>query len=293
MVLPTGRALFQDMITACRTNFLRNIVNGVTNATKMPERLMFVQNGDASELIYDTDKPCQCELNLEWDATNKRIIEGHNVLIVNNTATNQLDFVGVAIPPALDLAHELGHFLYALNTPRVAANTVYGSVESRAQADYKTIFAGIPLTKLKEFSDLWKHGIFSEAVNILPSASMGVGGFLYSDGIMIGEALNVWVAGDHRRPQFFTLTDAAGMATAVAPPGLNLTNAAGHLLPSSSFIRFSHRNSAGFCSVFNILTTNAKTQFRALVERLLNKITIPTVGAVQQYPCTINDLPRI
>jgi hypothetical protein len=305
MALPTGQALFRDIIAACRTNFVNNRGAGVTNATKRPERLIFVQNGDVSELIHDSSKPYQCELNLEWDATNRRIMEGHNVLIVNNTTTGALDFVGVAVSPALDLAHELGHFLYALNTPRGAGGlSVHNSVGARAQGDYGTIFNGVLLPRpppplrvsFKKFRRIWNHITYAEPVNILPSASMGAGGFTftYSDGIMVGEALAAWGAGDPRRPQFFTLTNAAGMAAAVAPPGLNLTNAAGHLLPSSSFIRFSHRNSVGFFNVFSRgLNAVGRNNFRVLVGQLLNKITIPAVPGVAAHLCTIADLPQI
>jgi hypothetical protein len=310
MALPTGQGLFQNIITGCNANSVDNRAPGATMATRRPECLTFVQDGGASGLIYDDFYPARCGLNLELDAGTVRLIEGHNVLIVNNTATNALDFVGVAVSPALDLAHELGHFLYALGTLRGAGGTVYRDIVNRTQGDYNTIFNGvIPLPlplplPLKRFRGLWNHGVYAEAVNILPSAAMGVANvFPYSDGIMVGEALNVWGAGDHRCPQFFTLTNAAGVAGAAAPANLDLTDGHGNLLPSNRFIRFSHRDSVWFFNKFNGLAAapppgggpSEQDQFRALVGNLLNNITIPAGpgGVPPAHQCTINDLPRI
>jgi hypothetical protein len=308
LALPTGQSLFQNIIIACNTNSTNN--KSATSAVKRPERLVFVQDEGPTGLIYDDNKPNRCGLNLEWDASNKKLMEGHNVLIVNNTVANVLDFVGVAVPPALDLAHELSHFLYALNTPRVG-NSVYIDTRNRAQTDYITILAGILAHPLgpaaAAFVDLWNHTNYPEAVNILPSASMGVVGiFSYSDGIMIGEALNTWaaaapgVAADPRRPQFFTLTNAAGVAGAAAvnflPGGGAMTDVAGNALTPARFVRLSHRNSVGFFNTFHHLPVAAQIAFRALVGQLLGNITIPAgpgPGGAPAHQCTIVDLPRI
>jgi hypothetical protein len=325
LALPTGQSLFQNIIIQCNTNRANNHNPNIKKRDVRPERLVFVQDGGATGLIYESSMPSQCGLNLEWDPAanggNGALMEGHNVLIVNNTVAGALDFVGVAIPPALDLAHELGHFLYALNTPRAVGvgNDVYNSVSWRAQGDYMTIFAGIlvpppPVPRprsFKRFRKLWNHINYSEPVNILPSANMGVAGFTYSDGIMIGEALNAWPVGNPRRPLFFRLTNAAGVAGAAPVPILAnaagiMTDANGNALTPERFIRFSHRNSVGFFNAFNGLnaavpagappgTLSEQDQFRALVGQLLNNIALPVapLAVAPAAPLGITDLPRI
>ncbi|MDR0740319.1 MAG: hypothetical protein LBF34_01255 [Puniceicoccales bacterium] len=329
LTLPTGQALIQDIITTCHNNY--NYTLALAPATVhnvIPHHLVFINDRGSSGLVHVSKKPYQCELNLECsDNTGKRILEGHNVLLVRDVAANSLGFVGVATSPAFDLAHELGHFLYALNSPRVPlpagpgggvrARTVHLSVEDRAQAHYRAIFAGVggavPMPPAERaFVDLWNGGVFSEAVNILPSASIlnnaaavaaaaGIaaapavpvgfvgGGLNYSDGIMIGEAFHTWPLGDPRLPIFFNL--AAGGVGGVLPVAaagafvagagnINLNAAGGGFLPKWSFVRFSHGNTVDFFNVFSALDNvpdpvtglSDRDEFKNLVVALLGKI---------------------
>jgi hypothetical protein len=304
MALPTGRNLFREIIIACHGN---HTANRNEIAPKRPERAVFMHDEGASALIYESKKACQCELNLEMnDEKISKLKEGHNVLLVHNTVTNELDFIGVAIPPALDLAHELGHFLYALNTPRVdgvdGSPSVHNAVEARAQEDYAAIFNDIlgdasaetgqeTLAAKEAFEGLWNHGIYSEAINILPTARiLPADGFCYGDGIMIGEAFNTWGTADARCPRFFELTDAKGIGAAKIISLKDNTGeiATGDVFSPISFVRFSHANSLGFYGRFNQLNNDGQTIFKRLVLQLLGKIRISP-----EVRCGISDLPRI
>ena len=112
----------------------------------------------------------------------------------------------------------------------------------------------------------------------------------YSDGIMIGEALNTWGTADARCPRFFRLTDAKGIGAAEVVSLKDNTGSAiatGGVPSAISFVRFSHADSIGFYGRFNQLNNDGKTAFKQLVLQLLGKIRISP-----QVQCGINDLPR-
>jgi hypothetical protein len=228
------------------------------------------------------------------------------------------------MPVVVELAHELAHFVWALETPRGAGLSVYTSVENRAQGIYNLIIQGIvpnPLPpvippEIRIFTRLWNHGIFSEIVNILPSTNISndggatfvsPGGFNYSDGEIIKMALATWPVGDSRRPRFFAINNfrAGIISTTVPPPGTPaaaigtqpnaiISSGQGGNVPlpgNAFFARFSHADSVYFLKKLNkVRTQGIQAQFDNLIVRLLNKINISGNGAIFQS-CTLNDLP--
>jgi hypothetical protein len=110
---------------------------------------------------------------------------------------------------------------------------------------------------------------------ILPAASiLQDGGSDYSDGAIIGEAI-------------FQGT------IAIPAVGGYVVNYAG--LTKESFVRFSHQDSAGFTRSFNALAAADQTEFKDLVQLLLNKITVPNpvAGGPAMIPLSAanNNLP--
>jgi hypothetical protein len=268
--LPTGRALFEKIIYECCFN---NHPAGNAN----PRRVVFIQNGSNSG-HYPDDGPA-CKINIKWVG---RHVGGDGVLIVKR-GRGRLDFVGVKIPPAIDLAHELGHFLYALKTPPGGGN-LGNRMQTRAQGEYGTILGGIitlpPATPAEiAFEDLWNGGNFVEAVNILPAADIlphNQNRLRYSDGIMIGEALSVWQSTAVEYPQFFDL--ATKMTVAINRRRLS----------PESFVRFSHGSAMRFHNVFTRLSVPEQGNFKDLVRKLLVKIRVPWSGHL-----TVDALPSV
>jgi hypothetical protein len=154
----------------------------------------------------------------------------------------------------------------------------------------------------KIFVDSW-DGDYAEAPNILPSANiLDNGGFNYSDGIMIAEALdpnNNVSAG--KQPQFFDLTDGGGFIGA-ASSNVQVSDAMGNRLPVERFVRFSHNGSVDFFDEFNTLSTapdpntgrSEQEEFRLLARALLAKIDVNgrALGTVFQA-CAMGDIPWV
>jgi hypothetical protein len=346
--LPTGRSLIRDIIMA------HHSCKGISSLvfTMKPSGI----KTNVSKCDWN-DYPEACEISLEWYHENMLggIVEGPLWddwgLVVNDTAANQFNFVRVDVPPAIVLAHELGHFLYGINMQKRSMERSNGTLVQNAIADainlaathggdmgnptiaasisalarvidkemsvyayteymniFRSFFVFPPVNPVEEsFTSCWGDD-YEELVNILPSANILQNGDLdRSDGKMIHEALNTWAV-DPKCPQFFTLTDAAGVAGAAPvnfltnPAGV-MTDAAGNALTSERFVRFSHEGSAGLFTEFNKLNAVApagalseQDRFRNLVGQLLNNIiTIPAGagGVPAAVHLTIADLPRI
>jgi hypothetical protein len=200
-----------------------------------------------------------------------------------------------------------------IGDPTIAASTsafakaIDKEMSVYAYTEYSNIFRSFtlpPTDPLQEdFLSCW--GDYEEVVNIMPSANIltngaiPVGTLNDGDGLMIREALNVRGVANSRRPRFFTLTDGAHFAAAVAPAGLNLTDGTGNPLPPNRFICFSQEDSTGCFKTFHRLNAaippaalpgmlSEQDQFRGLVGQLLNKITID-LGAARQCGGSIGD----
>jgi hypothetical protein len=296
LALPTGRGLIKNIILMHHNHV------GLSRMVFKCDTTNTASRGDW--MSY----PNPYEINIKWNGAN---YEGEEyILVVNNINVGSLDFVKVRVSPAIVLAHELGHFLDGLteqkkfistDNPGVAGgalgdaqahndidvsdstlNAVLYDISDRADkrmdvymcAEYKKIFQEVITTPPTEvdmfFMECWNAGEYSEAVNILPSVEIlnpGGGSFNYSDGIIIGEALNPvnGILAD-RRPQFFNLTTGNQQ-------NVNIANAA-VILPPDSFVRFGHMDVGDFRKKFERLKDEQKSQFRALVQKVLDKITI-------------------
>jgi hypothetical protein len=270
--LPTGRALVQRVFDAC----YRNLKNNRRNKNKKLGGVLFASEDGESEFRGGSGPTCV--INVE-----KRLFEFGSddwILLARDGKSGRLKFLRVDVPPAIVLAHELNHFLYALercsNVPGRDLITAMNGEAKRVECE--TIFRDIvvdPENRPAEmaFSNLWNHGKFSEVANILPMANIlkDDGRLNYSDGIVIGEALLSGALGDQIR--FF---DSASNAE-----NINYWD-----LTAENFIRFSHASSEEFFDEFNNLTADEQDEFRKLVQNLLSKITI------DGHSGTINDLPR-
>lgn len=289
--LETGKRLFQEIIKTCYKNSLTN-----KNSGKLPKALVFIQDNGETALIHDSRHPYQYELNLEWDSDRETFDWGESVVIA--AGSQGLKFVGAAFSPALDLAHELGHFLYALQTPRKPQTSIPNGVKDRAQSDYNGIFGkifpgGTPVAnagaragssdKAEDmFIDCWNHGTFTEAINILPSAQiLGNQNFLYSDGMILGEALSTWPDKDPRRPIFF---NEQGQRVTLQQNGSN-----GNPISKESFVRFGHCSFKNFRKQYSMLAIEDQPKFEKLTQDLLNLIKVNGVSLAPQN----NNLPEV
>ncbi|MDR2628981.1 MAG: hypothetical protein LBC30_03275 [Puniceicoccales bacterium] len=266
--LPTGRDLFGRIITAC--------YNNKNNPPHNPQKLLFINNG--TDDGFYADYPCigqidrtTCAINLKWNAAINQHMSMDWVLVVNNN--NQLDFAKVIVPPSLILAHELGHFLYALELGAAVQGNqlLQRAMNGKAHPEYQQILNGVvnlgrARPKIESvFLGLWNHQKYVDFLNILPAADMLVPPDLtrlhYSDGIMIGEALNSNVF-PKNQIQFF---DSAGASKVIR----NLA-----AITSSSFVRFSHNDFNDFNSEWNKLNGQEKITFKTIVQKLLDKIIV-------------------
>jgi hypothetical protein len=262
--------------------------------------LKFVRDeDDNTHGITTLQYPDSCDLNLEWNADEGRHVGSDRVLVVSNS--EGLDFVRMDVPPAVVLAHELGHYLYYLIACKnvmegeiscvdvvskvIAAPNPVAKVHYRkkmssmfgksrlvkkfyAQEEYKAVIRDIaihspPTPAEQAFMTLWGEESYLELVNILPTAKMlGNGGSNYSDGVVMGEAYRNAAMRDQIR--FY---DATGAAVDINDAGLT----------PESFVRFGHCDAERFFTKFNALVDDAgKIEFKGLVQQLLNKITVLT-----------------
>jgi hypothetical protein len=332
IALPKGRDLIRNIIIAHRDSPI-----------PLPN-LQFVRtpHDDVSHIKWNRNGVVPCKINLSYNG-GVAPSNGERVLVIRNSSirrarrpSDQLDFVKVVVPPALVLAHELGHYLYGLNALRATAGlittlresyscvslikaiiamgaaymvpvpfcvkivaslisianfvchyisrrssqeaamacvtaldqirvkNIYAEVEcKRVFADVVNLTPGAVLPPEEGFFiDLWNHGNFVETMNILPSANMMRSeAFNYSDGIMIGEALNQLPV--NSRLQFRSFKGRL----------LNV-NTAG--VSEESFVRLGHLNPGGFTRGFNGLTKLQKRRFkhRLVMRGILNKIIV-------------------
>jgi hypothetical protein len=285
--LPSGKALLREVIIKCRENSM---------AGSNPRRVLFVQASEAdNENRFTWINGAECSITLEWDGANH--VFDNWILIVRNQTTRNFDLISVQVPPSIVLAHELGHFLYALETRvPVSGCTLYAQSQKRARREYNNIFSGVvdlkgnkPRTAKKLFVDSWNGGNYVEIVNILPAASMipELSRLNYSDGIFVGEAVKSTIPAN-RQPHFSELN---GTAVNVYHDGV----------PAGGFVRFSHRSSIGFETDLSELNANEHSKFFKLIEILLQKIMIVTAGNTEvrrslrsKSKClSLNDLPSI
>ncbi|MDR2738049.1 MAG: hypothetical protein LBB18_03895, partial [Puniceicoccales bacterium] len=228
--LPSGKALLREIIIKCRENSM---------VGRNPQRVLFVKaDGVDNENRFTWIDGVECSITLEWNGASH--VPDNWMLIVRNQTTGNLDLIGVRVPPSIVLAHELGHFLYALET-QVGHEGLYHLAQKRAQWEYNNIFSGVidlkknkPRTAKGLFVDSWNGGNYVEVVNILPAASMipGLRRLNYSDGIIVGEAVKNATVLFERIPHIFKLK---GPAVGVHHDGV----------PAGRLVRFSHRSSEG------------------------------------------------
>jgi hypothetical protein len=278
LALPTGRNLIKKIITKCHENSMQG---------KNPKKVVFINDGSGNNLTWEyipNNDSSKCDINLQWNG-NTHVWEDW-VLLVKERNKNEPAFINVRVSPAIVLAHELGHFLWALTVRHddttSSPKLLNARVQQMAEEEYNKIFNNIVFNGKKKvnklFIDSWNYGNFVETVNILPladiSSATNVVGLRYSDGIFIGEALSsTWNA--DQKPQF----------TNFKGNGANVTH--DNLLPGN-FVRFSHMVSKNFSKRFNKLKSEEKKAFKSLVNQLLSKIQPAGEAALE-----IADLPSI
>jgi hypothetical protein len=261
--------------------------------------MVFLQNNDSDNFYPDYPQvgavnPNECAINLKWDAVNNRHESMDWALVVDNTANggNEIDFIKVVVPSSMILAHELGHFLYALELPQgLKGRTLFVKIQNRAHDEYREIFNGVVNLSRKRsqeenlFIRLWNHGNYADTINILPAANIlsqnNPNRLCYSDGIMTGEALDPNNNFPIAQIQIFDSSN----SQLVINGGLNIVN-----LPSDSFVRFSHNSFNDFWGDFSKLSPQRQTNFKKLVLSLLGKIRHS--GGQPLLPGN-NTLPRI
>jgi hypothetical protein len=272
--LPTGKNLLCEIITKCHEN---------SNSGDNPNGIVF-KNENKKRSFFKATNNAECAINLAWNNTSHSMRDW--MLIVYNTDVHKPDLVSVRVPPSLSLAHELGHFLYALETKSTPGTLLAAKIQSRAHGEYDEIFEDIVNLKKKKrspgeylFVNSWNNANYVEVMNILPAVDMvqGLQRLRYSDGIFIGEALSSTLP-VARRPQFFTLEN---NDIVVQYNGLQ----------ADRFIRFSHRSSVGFQDSLNKLNATEQDKFFGLVENLIKKINVDDVAGRKKL--SLNDLPTI
>jgi hypothetical protein len=285
MKLPTGKNLIQKVIIKCH----ENASNG-----ENPRKVVFKgpQNGNdgqpLKENLFYWERGKSCSIYLRWHNDTNQHSWDEWVLLARKQNQNELNFVNVRVPPAIVLAHELGHFLWGITIKEDThvAKSLYIRAQERARKEYDKIFKNFvtdtPTTASKVFIGSWNHGNYLETVNILPLADIpsagNVVGLRYSDGIFIGEALNsTWDA--NQKPQF---TDFQNNNVTV-----NYAT-----LPAGNFVRFGHSSSGKFWREFNSLNSTEKKSFNELVTRLLSKIKVESTLTTAGY-LKLQHLPEI
>ncbi|MDR2737420.1 MAG: hypothetical protein LBB18_00560 [Puniceicoccales bacterium] len=282
--LPSGKALLREVIIKCHENSMTR---------RNPQSVAFVNSGANNSRFTWVDN-AECIIRLKWDGGSH--VPDNWMLIVRNQTTGNLDLISVRVPPSIVLAHELGHFLYALET-QVGTGGLHRRAQKRAHQEYDSIFNGVvSSTKIshncaeKLFTDSWNGGNYVEVVNILPTTNMvpDINRSGYSDGVFIGEAVKNATVPFERIPHFFKLN---GPAVDVHHDGV----------PAGRFVRFSHRSSEGFEADLNRLDANERSEFFKLIRILLQKIMIVTAENAEvirplrsksKY-LSLNDLPSI
>jgi hypothetical protein len=129
LATPTGRGL------------IRRIIVTHHNDVRLSPVIFTRDMGDNRSKSDWYNDPLQCKINLEWyegqvvsgkkkygrksvktwSAVNEPMWDSW-VLLVCDSGANRLDFKRVDVPPALVLAHELGHFLYGINMQQQTMN---------------------------------------------------------------------------------------------------------------------------------------------------------------------------
>lgn len=278
--LPTGLNLLREVVTHCRHPAAT--IDHVTLIENKP-----VPDGDASAFY-----PRTLEVNIKW-AGGAHV--GSNRVLLANDGGGGIRFVGVNVPPVCVLAHELGHLLYALQTP-IGASSLLFRMTTRAQLMYTSVIMatngipGPPLANLaaydtnsiarKAFLNMWANNNAIELVNILPIERILLGAgavFGPGDGAFLKEAYDVGVAGNARcLTTFFDLHTGAQLTLAAAP-----------VVTSEHFIRLTHVDVVSFRTILNNMWWFSRNEFMQVVSDLLGKIRVAAGG-----PLTINALPQ-
>jgi hypothetical protein len=286
--LPSGISLFRDIIVAHHC---------------LPDLpgLNFINDGAESQIssfLYSNSGETPVILNLEWNAAINSHANSTQILVAENHFNNELDFIDVEVPPAVSLAHELGHYLYDLiacknimdnenSCIKVISNAIAKSdtasklhyknkmssmfrtnqtIDNQyAQYEHEDILKGIvhfPPTNVElTFINMWNGGEFTELVNILPSATiLRNGGSRYSDTILIGEAYNNPGCAIHNNLRF---TDPNGN-------NINDINVAGRHLDAESFVRLSHEDAEAFGEHLKLLYGTSMCHIPGIVNLIQN-----------------------
>jgi hypothetical protein len=292
--LPSGIRLFRDIIIA-------------HHCCPYLPKMRFRRTQDESKFSLFCNNENLCSINLKWDNTTLTYVGGEYVCIATNNHLpapaggypgkgGQIDFVDVHIPPSLVLAHELNHYLRTLIACKSSmdqevdivsqgildplspgANIGQCKAMKSVTCEVRDIYHGIEhkniLRKIlpsppatpeeRMFNDLWSEGNLHEMANILPTANiLGRGGSYgsssYSDGIIFGEAYRDTQIG----PQLaFSRGEAVINLTAIP-------------LSEEGFVRLGHWRPISFWSELRKLSANALAEFKDLVQKLLDTITV-------------------
>jgi hypothetical protein len=278
--LPSGVRLFRDIIIAHHT---------------MPDLpgVKFTSKNQKESKYESFPYPAPSKINLKWDGVNS-VHPGDNfVLIAKNNAVaadpnhlgKELDFMDVAVPNWMVLAHELGHYLYDLiahkrsinlnaniiskaivdSTPDVCVmyaaamaamstdnknGMISGAIDCYSKKEYEEILKRIiqdpPSDAKKAFVDSWNHDGLDELVNILPTANV----LQHLNG-------DSWGGGS-------SYSDGAIIGEAVLQGTITIPPVGGHGvvhagLTPESFVRFSHQGTGDFEDTLRDLLRDAVT----------------------------------
>ncbi|MDR0678965.1 MAG: hypothetical protein LBF24_01795 [Puniceicoccales bacterium] len=223
---------------------------------------------------------------------------GDSCVLLGNDGDGKIRFVRADIPPAVALAHELGHFLYATQTP-AGPGSLFARMMAVAQSVYRDVVVGQngvaagPLANMdtydanttaqKAFLDMWKANNALEFVNILPVDRIippPAGGglpFAPGDGVFYREAYNAGAGGNPRLAvTFFDLF--SNVPLTPSPP----------IPVAKYFIRLSHLDVAAFRSLFSDLWWCQRDELLHIISSLIAKIRIPAGGGMM----AVGNLPQ-
>jgi hypothetical protein len=276
--LQAGPALIKKIIEKCHEN-------SHADPREFPQKITLGRHDKGSCIDINLDLSYKILLQ----SKNNGRLESDSWVLLAKAADNTLDFIKVKVPPSVVLAHELGHFLYALETPGLTSNLsseiIFQRINNRAQREYSQLFDDVVTVqdlgnKNNLFVDVWDQGTYVEVLNILPAARIltpenVVNRLNYSDGIVIGEAFTTLPNG--KKPRFYRLNSSVE---------INITPG---ILSPNNFIRFSHWSAENFYAHFKQLKPTTKNQFENQTSTLLGKIRRDGDNVF----FTVADLPQI
>jgi hypothetical protein len=177
-------------------------------------------------------------------------------------------FVCANRPPALVLAHELGHFLQVLTlgeqqrpTTKPTKAELNSSMESSKAVIMRNCINTPPNNGDGLFAEIWNLNDPTEMFNILPIANPPIGQLSCGDGILIAEAFAYLNADRHPSLNFSSFTSGDVIR-------INAGNAHQYV-----FTRMSHLNPDVVIERFMSLTSEEKQNFMECCARLLRTVT--------------------